>query len=142
MLGKLSSIITIVIIAIVYMVIFTALKIMNKDIKSNGKRRTRRKSVGLEIIEPGNSVNLKRGGVIPIQGEITIGRRTDNTFVLDDPYVSSLHAKVFIRNNEYIVQDLQSTNGTLVNNVKINGRKYLNSGDIIKIGSTVLKFIG
>lgn len=72
MLGKLSSIITIVIIAIVYMVIFTALKIMNKDIKSNGKRRTRRKSVGLEIIEPGNSVNLKRGGVIPIQGEITI----------------------------------------------------------------------
>lgn len=140
--GKLSSIFAIVIIGIVYMIIFTALKIMNKDIKSNGKKMVVRHSVGLEIIEPGNSYNLRKGGVIPIQGEITIGRSNGNTFVLDDPYVSSRHARVFIKNNEYIIEDLESTNGTLVNKVRISGRKYLKSGDIIKIGNTILKFIG
>lgn len=142
LLGKLSSIFAIIIIAIVYMIIFTALKIMNKDIKSNGRKRTVRHSVGLEIIEPGNSANLRKGGVIPIQGEISIGRRSGNTFVLDDPYVSSRHARVFVKNNEYIIEDLESTNGTLVNEIKIHGRKYLKSGDIIKIGNTILKFIG
>ena len=146
-LGKLSSIFAIIIIAIVYMIIFTALKIMNKDIKGSGRRRVKRNtrfynSVGLEIIKPGNSANLRKGGVIPIQKEITIGRRSGNTFVLDDPYVSSHHARIFAKNNEYILEDLESTNGTLVNEVKISGRKYLRSGDIIKIGNTVLKFIG
>ncbi|WP_125154010.1 FHA domain-containing protein [Clostridium rectalis] len=142
MLNKLSPIFTVMIIAIVYVIIFTALRIMNKDIKSGTKRRNKRRLVGLEIVEPGNSINLKRGGVIPIQGEITIGRRNGNTFVLDDPYVSGHHARVYIRNNEYILEDLGSTNGTLVNQVKIHGKKHLKSGEIIKIGNTVLKFIG
>lgn len=141
MLAKLSLIFTLIIIAIVYMIIFTALRIMNKDIKGGTKKKAQKKAVGLEIIEPGNSYNLKKGGVIPLQGQITIGRKEENTFMLDDPYVSGKHARIYVKSGDYIIEDLGSTNGTLVNDVEINGKKYLETGDIIKIGSTVLKFL-
>lgn len=141
LLAKLSPIFTIIIIAIVYMIIFTALRIMNKDIKGGTKKKTQKKTAGLEIIEPGNSYNLKRGGVIPLRGQITIGRKEDNTFMLDDPYVSGRHARIYVKSGDYIIEDLGSTNGTLVNDDEIEGTKYLETGDIIKIGNTVLKFL-
>lgn len=139
---KISYAFTIVIIGIIYLIIWTSLKIMNKDIKSNGRKNGERKSGGFEILEPGNSANLKKGGVIPIKGEITIGRKEGNTFILDDPYVSAFHAKVYIKNNDYIIKDLDSTNGILINDNRVDGEISLNSGDIVKVGNTILKFIG
>ncbi|KGK87318.1 FHA domain-containing protein [Clostridium sp. HMP27] len=141
LLAKLSPIFTLIIIAIVYMIIFTALRIMNKDIKGGTRKKSQKKAAGLEIIEPGNSYNLKRGGVIPLQSQITIGRKEDNTFMLDDPYVSGKHARIYAKSGDYIIEDLGSTNGTLVNDDQIEGKKYLETGDIIKIGNTVLKFL-
>ena len=141
LLAKLSPIFTLIIIAIVYMIIFTALRIMNKDIKGGTRRKSQKKAAGLEIIEPWNSYNLKRGGVIPLQGHITIVRKEDNTFMLDDPYVSGKHARIYAKSGDYIIEDLGSTNGTLVNDDQIEGKKYLETGDIIKIGNTVLKFL-
>lgn len=143
-LSKLSLIFKIIIIAIVYIIIFLALRIMYKDIK-NGGRRARagnRKSFGLEIVEPGNNANLRRGGVIPIQSEITVGRKNDNLLVLDDPYASGHHARIYVKNNDCIIEDLRSTNGTLLNGLKLEGREYLNSGDEIKIGNTSFRVIG
>ncbi|MBU5485163.1 FHA domain-containing protein [Clostridium sp. MSJ-11] len=141
LIDKISYVFTIFIIAIIYLIIWTSLKIMNKDMKSNGKKSSVNKSAGFEIIEPGNSSNLKKGGVIPIKGEITIGRKEGNTFILDDPYISSFHARVYFKNDDYIIEDLDSTNGILVNEVRIEDRTRLKIGDIIKIGNTILKFI-
>ncbi|WP_338080807.1 FHA domain-containing protein [Clostridium cochlearium] len=142
LLNKINSIITIIMIVIIYLIIFTALRIMNKDIKSGNKgKRDRRKVVGLEILEPGYNSSFKKGGVIPLRRELSIGRNAQNIFIIDDPYISSFHARIYLRNNNYIIEDLGSTNGTIVNNTKINGKKYLESGDIVKLGNTVLKFI-
>lgn len=143
-LSKLSLIFKIVIIGIVYIIIFWSLKIMYKDIR-NGGRRSRianRKSFGLEVLVPGNNSNLRKGAVIPIRREITIGRKSDNLLKLDDPYASSHHARLYIKNGkDCIIEDLGSTNGTLLNGKKLNGRQYLNSGDEIKIGNTSFKVI-
>ncbi|MBC2579550.1 FHA domain-containing protein [Clostridium sp. DJ247] len=142
-LSKLSIIFKIIIIGIIYIIIFFALRIMYKDIKNGGKRtrKTNRKSFGLEVINAGNNSNLRRGGVIPVQGEITIGRKNDNLLILDDPYASGHHARVYIRNNDCLLEDLGSTNGTLLNRKKVQGREYLNAGDEITIGNTCFKVI-
>ncbi len=143
-LNKLSLVFKIIIIAIIYIIIFLALKIMYKDIKNGGKktRNNNRKSLGLEITNAGKNTNLRKGAVIPINGEITIGRKSGNFLVLDDPYASAYHARIFIKNNDCVVEDLNSTNGTLLNGNKMTGRKYLNSGDEIRIGNTSFKVIG
>jgi pSer/pThr/pTyr-binding forkhead associated (FHA) protein len=71
---------------------------------------------------------------------IPIGRQWDNSIVLDDPNVSGYHAKMDRMGPDYILTDLQSTNGTLVNGKKIVSHK-LTHGDNISIGEHSLLFI-
>jgi len=49
------------------------------------------------------------------KGSITIGRRKENTIVFTNPEVSSSHARIDKIGPDYILTDLQSTNGTLIN---------------------------
>lgn len=140
-LSKLSLIFKIVIIAIIYFIIFAALRIMYKDMKGGAKKSDKLKTFGLEILNPGNSGNLRKGAVIPVKNEVTIGRKSDNILVLNDPYASSYHAKVYIKNGECILEDLGSTNGTILNGEVVEHKEYLSSGDEISIGSISFKFI-
>src|ERR1700744_2757773 len=49
----------------------------------------------------------------------TVGRVEDNTFQIADGSVSSHHAEVILRGSDIVVKDLNSTNGTFINNEKI-----------------------
>ena len=64
--------------------------------------------------------------------EITIGRAADNDVVIPSPIVSSRHAKIEIVSGECTIYDLNSMNGILVGNEKVN-QKVLQNGDYIRI---------
>jgi len=72
--------------------------------------------------------------------QITIGRGPDNDIVCDMDNVSRNHAKVFTSQSGVFMEDQGSTNGTFVNDLEIK-REKLGSGDIIKIGGTIFKFL-
>jgi len=74
------------------------------------------------------------------QDRVTLGRRDDNTIVLDEGTVSGLHA-IITRDADgnYTIEDQKSTNGSTVNGEKI-GSVQLNSGDIIMLGQLRLIF--
>jgi pSer/pThr/pTyr-binding forkhead associated (FHA) protein len=72
---------------------------------------------------------------------ITIGRHEDNTIILDNPRVSGYHARIDKTGSDYILTDLQSTNGTLVNDQNVVTQK-LRHGDRISIGEHFLLFVG
>ncbi len=131
------------VIVLIYFIIFYALKIMYTDTKTSGKKRNKVKkaTVGLEVIQAGDNSNLKTGGVLPLADVITMGRKSDNIVVLDDKYVSSHHVKIYKRNNEYVIEDLDSTNGTKVNETRIENRVTLRTGDVIKVGTAIFKLI-
>ena len=64
--------------------------------------------------------------------EITIGRTTENDVVIPSPrYYLSRHAKIEIHDGECTIYDLNSTNGILVGNEKVN-QKVLQNGDHIR----------
>ena len=75
------------------------------------------------------------------KGSITIGRHKDNTIILDNPEVSGYHARIDRKGPEFILTDLQSTNGTLVNSEHIVSTR-LAHGDKITIGDHTLLFVG
>ena len=140
--SSLSMIFKLVIIAIIYIIIFTALRIMYNDMKGGGRARTSQsRTYGLEILNPGSSENLRKGAVIPVKGIITIGRKADNMLVLEDHYAYSYHAKLFFKGDEIVLEDLESTNGTMLNGEKLSGKAFLASGDEISIGSVSFRFI-
>jgi Protein of unknown function (DUF3662)/Inner membrane component of T3SS, cytoplasmic domain len=70
---------------------------------------------------------------------VIIGRLGESDVVLSDPGASRRHAEVRRQNGEWIISDLGSTNGTIVNQATI-GERRLEAGDRITIGRTVLEF--
>jgi pSer/pThr/pTyr-binding forkhead associated (FHA) protein len=69
----------------------------------------------------------------------TIGRHSDNTIVLDDPAVSGHHACVFRDGDDEVLKDLQSTNGTFINEKRVSHYR-LRKDDVIRIGKHSLVF--
>lgn len=74
------------------------------------------------------------------KGGITIGRKSANDIQIDNLAVSGHHARIDKAGSDYILTDLQSTNGTFVNNKKIVSHN-LKHGDKIHIGKHTLLFI-
>jgi FhaA, N-terminal domain/FHA domain len=71
---------------------------------------------------------------------VTVGRLTESTITLSDQNVSRRHAEIRPNRQHYVVVDLGSTNGTMVNGVRIHGETVLSDGDIISFGSTYIRF--
>ena len=141
---KISLIMRYAIIAIIYIIIGFALRIMYKDMKGGSvkKKPVIKKTMGLEVIERGENFNLRVGAVIPLNDELTVGRKADNLLILGDKYVSSKHVRIFLKNSDYVLQDLKSTNGTLMNKKKVVDKVTIKKGDEIKIGTSIFKVIG
>jgi hypothetical protein len=95
--------------------------------------------------KPPASANLRimadgKGRIITLpQSQITIGRSDDNTIQLSEDSVSHHHAVVEFFQGYYRIRDLDSTNGTFVNETKIAFHR-LEDRDIIKIGSVQMSF--
>ncbi|MGH9335602.1 MAG: RDD family protein, partial [Vicinamibacteria bacterium] len=78
---------------------------------------------------------------IPIVSRvISIGRDPSNDLVLSDSMVSRRHAILEHRENQYILRDNNSSNGTLVNGDRVDIEKPLRDGDLVAIGSSRLLF--
>jgi diguanylate cyclase (GGDEF)-like protein len=76
-----------------------------------------------------------------VGGELTIGRDGKNGIVVDLDTVSRRHAKIVIREGRSYVADLKSTNGTYLNNKEVLEELPLRSGDYVKVGGSIFKFL-
>jgi hypothetical protein len=74
---------------------------------------------------------------------LTFGRSGDNDVPLPgDDFASSLHARLEPRRDGVWVEDVGSTNGTFVNGERVERRRRLSAGDVVRIGETDLRFEG
>ena len=71
------------------------------------------------------------------QGAVSIGREAGNAIQVDDHEVSRRHAEIRRVGDGYVLGDLKSSNGTFVNDARIE-RSELSSGDRIRLGRTIL----
>jgi pSer/pThr/pTyr-binding forkhead associated (FHA) protein len=80
------------------------------------------------------------GEIVKLRRDATIFGREKADIVVDDPEVSSTHCQIQNINNDYHIFDMNSSNGTFVNNQKIVKAK-LKPGDTIMIGRTSFRFM-
>ncbi len=71
--------------------------------------------------------------------DVSIGRDRSNTIAVASESVSRRHARIFASGGSHVLVDLESTNGTLLNG-KAVGEQTLRDGDVIRVGSTVLRY--
>ena len=69
----------------------------------------------------------------------TVGKRETNDFPLSDKTVSRSHLAIEYVEDSFVLRDLDSTNGTYLNNNRVK-EAYLVPGDVIKLGNTQMEF--
>ncbi|MFN8160380.1 MAG: FHA domain-containing protein [Solirubrobacterales bacterium] len=83
---------------------------------------------------------LSAGERFDLFGGLSIGRSGDADVRIDDRYASALHARIYMREGRYYAEDMNSTNGTLLNDSPLRGEAELVEGDILRIGDTEFRF--
>jgi FHA domain len=77
---------------------------------------------------------------IPLRpGETTLGRSEECTMLLDDALLSRVHARLRVSGSEVVLEDLDSKNGTYVNDVRIQEPARLHNGDRLRLGHTLME---
>jgi hypothetical protein len=96
----------------------------------------------LQVIASDNE-RLAVGTVFPLLSLTRIGRAVSSTIVLDESYVSTEHALISRRGRQWWLEDLDSRNGTLLNEIMLKAGEtaVITGGDIIGIGSIKLRFV-
>ena len=79
------------------------------------------------------------GPIHPVIGSATVGRSTNADIVIRDEAVSRNHAAFRVDGQTLVVEDLGSSNGTLVNGELIDAPCRLAPGDLVTVGSTELE---
>jgi len=79
---------------------------------------------------------LREGERFDLFGGVSLGRSADADIRLDDRYASGIHARVYNRGGAYYLEDMNSTNGTLLNSHELHGEAELADGDLIRIGDS------
>jgi predicted component of type VI protein secretion system len=78
------------------------------------------------------------GKAFPLEkNEIFIGRDLTNDISINDPEVSRRHARIFLQGNNFVLEDLGSTNGTMVGGQRLMGPYPLRPGELIVFGEQV-----
>ena len=91
----------------------------------------------LEVVA---ATGFEPGTEFPVDGGITLGRASGADVRVDDPFASSHHARVFPRGASIFIEDMGSTNGTLVNGRQLKRPQQLSTSDSIRIGDTEYRY--
>ena len=71
--------------------------------------------------------------------ELTIGRSEDSDLVITDEFASTHHAKLVLINNDWLIQDLNSTNGTFLDGSRVGTPAVLKINTPVRVGKTVFE---
>ena len=81
----------------------------------------------------------RRPRTFRLSGALEIGRADACQVRLEDTYASQHHARLSARDGSWFVEDLGSTNGTYLNDRRVQAPQEVRSGDVVRIGKTVLE---
>ena len=137
---------------LLYFFVFRAIRSVAVDVGGRKRGATTR----MRTPAPAAPAKTSRGGRAPTQvvvhdaggGKPTqiklrspteIGRGERCAIRLQDTYVSQVHARLYAENGSWFVQDMGSTNGTLLNDRRVDSPLEVHAGDVLKLGKTVLE---
>jgi pSer/pThr/pTyr-binding forkhead associated (FHA) protein len=133
---------------VLYFFVYRALRAVVVDLREPGARAVSAPQPAPASRQRGDRppktvVVLNEGGKkvdsVAMDGNIQIGRAEACQIRLDDTYVSTFHARIFRRDDEWFVEDLGSTNGTYLNQQRVTSPAELHAGDRLKVGKVTLE---
>jgi hypothetical protein len=123
---------------ILLLILFALFVILWRDYRSAAVEvEANRRIYGqLVVLQEVDGVYVKTGDSYPLLPLTSLGRSPTNSIRIDDNFASSEHALVAMRNGQWWLEDRQSRNGTMLNDMLINQPVVITHGDMIGIGNT------
>ena len=103
------------------------------------QKRTYTKNIGLLVLDAGSNRAFQKGDFIHLKNGLTFGRDESNSIIMTDPFISSQHTRFFIHNGRFVIEDLNSKNGTILNKDRLLKKTYLRNDDIITNGTSIFR---
>lgn len=94
---------------------------------------------GLIVLDAGETW-LEPGSYVELAGETFIGRGSGNDIQIEDPFISTEHARIIVEEDRTIFIDLGSTNGTRINGEDVRTPLTLFDGDVIQLGRVRFRY--
>ena len=104
-----------------------------------GLVKGQRRDAAIWSIDVEKGTQSLRGLHVDILGPVVIGHSPSSDIVIDEPYVSSTHARFTLQGPALVIEDLGSTNGTLVNGHPIDQAVTLRENDEVQVGDTIMR---
>lgn len=136
-----SQVLRYVFIILIYLFIFSILRLMYLDVKSITSGGGSLDEAYLKVVNRLDSLNFKMQEYYIIEGDISLGRSSRNDVVIKDKFVSKNHLLIREKNQRYYLEDLGSANGTFLNGVKIDPNELIELQNNDKIGVGFIQFI-
>ncbi|MCR9035879.1 FHA domain-containing protein [Tractidigestivibacter montrealensis] len=123
----------IILVVLLYVFLFAAMR------AGVGLVRGQRKDTAIWCVDVEKGSRAMRGLHVDVLGPVVVGRSPSSDIVIDEPYVSATHARFTIQGPALVLEDLGSTNGTMVNGHVIDQPVTLRDGDEVQVGDTVMR---
>ena len=125
---------------IIYVFIFTIIRMIYLDLKTVDYRGEITQSY-LKLLNRIDSLPFSIKDSYSIGDELTLGRSSSNNIVIKDPYISKNHFKIIKDEENFFIEDLKSSNGTFLNGEKLEDVAILKSNDVIRTGEIEFIFL-
>lgn len=140
MFSALSIIFKYIFIIIIYLFIFSIIRLIYLDIRSMDSFSLAGRPY-LKLVNRRDSLSYKVRDHYVIDEKITLGRDKDNDIFLKDPFISKKHMIIAKDEGNYFLEDLNSANGTFINQEKVEDVVPLKNGDVIEVGNIEFLFV-
>ncbi|MCH3967344.1 MAG: FHA domain-containing protein [Atopobiaceae bacterium] len=123
----------IVLVVLLYAFLFAVMK------TGIGLVRGQRKDAAIWCVDLDKGPRGLRGLHVDILGPVLVGRSPSSDIVIDEPFVSATHARFTLQGPALVIEDLNSTNGTLVNGHLVTEPITLRDADEVQVGDAVMR---
>ena len=123
--------------ALLYVFLFGVARMLIRDLRAAAREPVT--DLGRLVVLASPSGEPAQGSSIGLDAITTLGRDVNNAIVVDDQFASTSHAVLTFRGRTWYVEDLNSTNGTFVNGVKVDSVSPLGYGDELQLGQVRMR---
>ena len=128
------ALLRIIFLGLVYLFVWQVARAIGSHLGISVKR-TRRRGTKILFVRSDSQQGLE----VDVSDVTVLGRSDEADVILQDPYASDFHMRLVAQENDLMLHDLGSTNGTYVNGRRVNVPTAVRRGDTIQIGKTVLE---
>ena len=130
------------VVLLLYFFLWQVLRFVMRDLRFSGAAAGGAASSPygqLVVVRAGQS-GVAVGKVFPLGPSNIIGRSLENCEIaLNDSFLSSQHARLELQGDDWVLEDLRSTNGTFVNEMEVRDSTIVEEGDVIRVGRVEMR---